>query len=254
MALTVSQVARLARISIRTLHHYDELGLLKPSGRSEAGYRLYEAEDLRRLQQVLFYKELGFPLEEILRVLNDPDFDVRAALHTQRRLLLEKAGHLQALVRAVDAALDTLERGTPMSQEEQAKMFGDFEPSKYEEEVRERWGHTEAYRESAKRTSRYTREDWERLKAEGDTLLRQLAAQLEAGTPPTDEGPMDLAEQHRQYISRWFYPCSHALHRGLGELYVNDARFTASLDGVRPGLARYAHEAFQANAGRALAQ
>ncbi|MDC0712971.1 MerR family transcriptional regulator [Stigmatella sp. ncwal1] len=254
MALTVSQVARLAKISIRTLHHYDEIGLLKPSGRSEAGYRLYETKDLQRLQQVRFFKELGFPLEEIIRVLNDPDFDLRAALKSQRRLLLEKTGHLQALVRAVDAALDSIEKGTPMPQEEMFEVFGDFDPSKYEDEVHERWGNTEAYRESAKRTSGYTRKDWEQLKAEGDELQQRMAAQLAAGTPPTDEGVMDLAEQHRQYISRWFYPCSHEMHGGLGELYVSDSRFTQNIDRVRPGLAQFTQEAFQANAARALGQ
>src|SRR5262249_34912526 len=106
MVLTVSQLARLAGVSVRTLHHYDEIDLLRPSARSSAGYRLYGQKDLERLQQVLFFRELGFPLEEIARIVRDPAFDVRAALLMQRRLLSEKAVRIKALIRAVDAALE----------------------------------------------------------------------------------------------------------------------------------------------------
>jgi DNA-binding transcriptional MerR regulator len=251
MSLTVSQVARLAGVSVRALHHYDEIGLLKPSGRSEAGYRLYEQPDLQRLQQVLFFKELGFGLEEITRLVQDPAFDLRAALMMQRQLLSDRATRVHALIRAVDAALESLETGTTMTKEEMFEVFGDFDPSKHEDEARERWGDTDAFKESARRTARYTKKDWEQIKAEGDQLQRDLAAQLEAGRAPTDPAVMELAERHRGYIARWFYPCSHELHRGLGELYVNDPRFTANIDRVRPGLAEFTREAFRANAERA---
>jgi DNA-binding transcriptional MerR regulator len=251
MSLTVSQVARLAGVSVRTLHHYDELGLLRPSGRSEAGYRLYEQADLQRLQQVLFFKELGFPLEEILRLVSDRAFDLRAALRMQRQLLTERATRVQALIQAVDAALESLERGTVMTKEEMFEVFGDFDPTKYEAEAKERWGQTEAYRESARRTARYAKKDWEKIKAEGDQIQRELAAQLEAGGAPTDLEAMALAEQHRSYIERWFYPCSPEMHRGLGELYVSDSRFTENIDRVSPGLAQFMRDAFRANAERA---
>ncbi|PTL76992.1 MerR family transcriptional regulator [Vitiosangium sp. GDMCC 1.1324] len=251
MSLTVSQVARLAGVSVRTLHHYDEIGLLRPSGRSEAGYRLYAQSDLQRLQQVLFFKELGFALEEIIRIVGDPAFDLRAALLMQRQLLTERATRVHALLKSVDAALESLEKGTVMTKEEMFEVFGDFDPSKYEDEARERWGNTEAYKESARRAARYTKKDWEKIKAEGEELTRELAAQLEAGRAPTEPGVMELAERHRGYISRWFYPCSHEMHRGLGELYVNDPRFTANIDRVRPGLAEYTRDAFRANAERA---
>ncbi|HVG56949.1 MAG TPA: MerR family transcriptional regulator [Hyalangium sp.] len=251
MSLTVSQVARLAGVSVRTLHHYDEIGLLVPSGRSEAGYRLYEQPDLQRLQQVLFFKELGFPLEEIARIVGDPAFDLRAALLMQRRLLTERASRVQALIRAVDAALDSLETGTAMTKEEMFEVFGDFDPAKYEDEVRERWGDTEAYKESARRTKRYTQKDWEQIKTEGEQIQREMVAQMEAGRAPTDPMVMALAERHRAYITRWFYPCSHEIHRGLGELYVSDPRFTENFEKVRAGLAAFTRDAFRANAERA---
>jgi MerR family transcriptional regulator, thiopeptide resistance regulator len=251
MSLTVSQVARLAGVSVRTLHHYDEIGLLQPSGRSEAGYRLYEQPDLQRLQQVLFFKELGFPLEEISRIVRDPAFDLRAALLMQRRLLTERATRVQALIGAVDAALDSLEKGTAMTKEEMFEVFGDFDPAKYEDEARQRWGDSEAYKESARRTKRYTKQDWERIKAEGDQIQRDLVAHLEAGHAPTDPAVLEVAERHRAYITRWFYPCSHELHRGLGELYVSDPRFTENIDKLRPGLAAFTRDVFRANAERA---
>lgn len=250
MAMTVSQVARLTGVSIRTLHYYDEVGLLRPSGRSEAGYRLYAPADLNRLQQVLFFRELGFSLEEILRIVSEPGFDVGAALRTQRQLLTERAVRLQALLTAVDQAIARVERGDPMETQDVKEMFKDFRPQEYAAEVEQRWGDTEAYRESKRRTAGYTQRDFAAIKAESESLFGRLAALLDAGAAPTTTAAMDAAEEHRQHIERWFYPCPKTLHRGLGELYVNDPRFTANIDRVRSGLAAYACAAFRANAER----
>ncbi len=140
MALKVSEVARLAGVSIRTLHHYDEIGLVRPSGRSAAGYRLYAQKDLEQLQQVLFFRELEFPLDEIRRIIGSPSFDVGAALRMQRQLLTERAIRIKALIAAVDAAIHSIKKGTTLTNEERFEVFGDFDPSKYEDEVRERWG------------------------------------------------------------------------------------------------------------------
>jgi MerR family transcriptional regulator, thiopeptide resistance regulator len=250
MALTVSQLAKLAGVTVRTLHHYDELGLVRPSQRSQAGYRLYEDHDMQRLQQVLFFRELGFPLEEISRIVNDSAFDVRAALLMQRELLRERAERAQALLRAVDAALDALEKGKAMTKEDMFEVFGDFDVEKYDAEARERWGDTEAYKESARRTARYTKQEWVRIKDEGERIQGRLAELMESGHGSADPEVMDTAEAHRQYIERWFYSCSRAMHRGLGELYVQDPRFTVSLDRHSPGLAEFMRNAFRANAER----
>jgi DNA-binding transcriptional MerR regulator len=257
MAWTVSQLAKLAGVSVRTLHHYDELGLLRPSDRSDAGYRLYSRRDLERLQQILFFRVLEFPLPEIARIMSDPGFDVREALRLQRQLLTEKAVRVNALIDAVDAALARIEAGiegeTVMKVEDSSQMFSafkDFNQAEYEDEVKERWGDTEAYRESKRRTAKYGKKEWEAIKAEGEAVFATLARLMAAGTPATDAAAMDAAEAHRQHVERWFYPCSRQMHRGLGELYVNDPRFTANLDKIRPGLAAYAKEAFRANADR----
>jgi MerR family transcriptional regulator, thiopeptide resistance regulator len=243
MAYTVSEVARLAGVSVRTLHHYDAIGLLSPSSRSEASYRLYERADLERLQQILFFRELGFPLEEVGRLMSAKDFDRGAALRMQRQLLEERAGRLHQTIRAVEAALLALERGTPMSEE---KMFEGFDASAYEEEARERWGETKEFQESSRRTARYSKEQWKQIHREGAVLFDQIAARMEAGCAAADPQVLALAEKHRLHVDRWFYPCSKSLHRALGEMYVGDPRFTENIDRVRPGLAAFLRDAFRA--------
>jgi DNA-binding transcriptional MerR regulator len=257
MGLTVSQVARIANVSVRALHHYDEIGLLVPSARSDAGYRLYEDADLRRLQQILFFRALELPLDEIARIMRDPGFDVLTTLRFQREQLIEKVARAHALIGAVENAIATFEKGdSTMKTEETEEMFSpwkDFKQEDYEAETEQRWGNTEAYKESKRRTARYTKQDWELIKKESQATLVALADQLAAGTPPDAAPALDAAEAHRLHIDRWFYPCSHAIHRGLGELYVNDPRFMANIDRIRPGLSEYARDAFAANATRAAA-
>ena len=123
----------------------------------------------------------------------------------------------------------------------------------YADEARERWGDTEAYRQSQERTARYTERDWAEIKAESAALSERLAAALGEGVAADSPAAMDLAEEHRQQITRRFYDCGYDVHRGLGDMYVADARFTATYDAVRPGLARYLRDAIHANADRAAA-
>jgi DNA-binding transcriptional MerR regulator len=248
---TVSEVARLANLSVRALHHYDEIGLLKPSGRSETSYRLYSSADLQRLQQVMSFKVLGFPLAQIRLLLADPEFDAKQALLLQRRLLEEKAGEVKSLIAAVDAALASLKKGAnTMDSKQMFGAFENFDPAQFEEEARERWGKTEAYKESQRRAARYTKAQWSELRNEADQVYRQLADKLGAGAKVSETAVMDLAEQHRQHLVRWFYPCSPEMHRRLGDLYVNDPRFTANIDKYGKGLAAFMREAIAANADR----
>lgn len=247
MSYTVGRLAALAGVSVRTLHHYDEIGLLSPSGRSEAGYRLYTHADLERLQQVLFFRELGFALDDIKRVMEDPSYDVRSALRMQRQVLEERASRTKTMIEAVDAALDALERGEPMKPE---TMFGSFDPTQYEREARAKWGNSNAYRESQKRTRRYRKQDWQRIHNESHELLLQLAEHLARGNDRTHPAVMDLAERHRMQIDRWYYPCPHAVHQGLGEMYVADPRFAEKFESYGTGLAEFLRDAIEANAAR----
>jgi len=246
---TVSEAARLAHVTVRTLHHYDEIGLLVPSKRSASGYRLYTDADLRRLHQILLLRELGFPLETIGRVLDDPSYDRATALRAQRELLVERIRRTESVVRAIDRALDALERGTEMEPERLFEGFEDFDHAQYEAEARERWGHTEAYKESLRRTRRYTKEDWAAIRAESEGLMDEFAAALTAGKSPEDAA--DLAERHRLHIERWFYPLTREGHVGLADLYEADARFGKYFESRAPGLTQFVASAIRANAARA---
>lgn len=250
MLYTVGQVAKLAHVSVRTLHHYDELGLLSPSERSEAGYRLYTESDLERLQQVLFYKELGFSLDEIRALMTDPTYNRRDALVAQRELIAKQMLRLQAMLDLIDKTIASLDGGVRLSHEEMFEVFGDFDPTKYEEEVQKRWGHTEAYRESTRRAAGYSKEDWQRFKAESDEIHATIVALMDAGVPADDPRAMDAVERHRLLIDRWFYPCSREMHAALGNMYVTDPRFTATYEKIRPGMAQYMRDAIAANAAR----
>ncbi|MHB1018322.1 MAG: MerR family transcriptional regulator [Coriobacteriia bacterium] len=249
-ALTVSEVARLANVSVRTLHHYDEIGLLVPDGRTDAGYRLYSDDDLRRLQEVLLFRELEIPLEDIAALLAGGAFDRRAALELQHEMLLQKAARTETLITSVERAINAERTGVRMTKEEMFEVFGEFDPAEYEEEVQERWGESDAYKESARRTAKYTKADWERLKAESEQIGTDTAKLMDEGVPADDPRAMDLAEQARMQIDTWFYPCSHEMHVNLAAMYIADPRFTATYEKIHEGMARYWHDAILANAAR----
>ena len=158
-------MARLAGVSVRTLHHYDAIGLLVPEIRTAAGYRVYTDADLLRLQQILIGRELGLSLEEIRRSLDDPRFDRRATLLDQRQRLKERMQQAEAMIRAVDAALASLDGGQKDGEMKVEDLFQGFNPAQHDDEVRRRWGQTDAFVESAKRTKRYTADDWKALLA-----------------------------------------------------------------------------------------
>jgi MerR family transcriptional regulator, thiopeptide resistance regulator len=242
---TVGEVSELAGVTVRTLHHYDELGLLSPSERSEAGYRMYSYDDLARLQEILIWRQLGFPLAEIASLLDDPDHDRLGALERQRELVSRELDRLRALAAAVDVALEAHRNRTRL---EEASMFEGFDPREYDEEARERWGRTDAYRESARRTEAYGEAEWAEIRAESDAIVRGLIEAMRAGEPADGSAARALAERHREHISRWFYSCSPGMHRGLGEMYIADERFTSTYERQADGLAAYVRDAIVANA------
>jgi DNA-binding transcriptional MerR regulator len=247
---SVGQVAGFAGVTVRTLHHYDAIGLLGPSGRSRAGHRRYEDSDLDRLQQILFYRELGFPLEEVAVLLDDPGTDPVAHLRRQHGLLTGRIARLRQMAAAVERAMEASRMGINLTPGEKFEVFGDHDPEQYAEEAERRWGDTDAYRQSARRSASYTKEDWKRIIAEGEAVNRGLAEAMEQGLPADSERAMDLAEEHRGWIGRNHYDCSYEMQRCLGQMYVADERFTATYDAVRPGLAAYLRDAIEANADR----
>jgi DNA-binding transcriptional MerR regulator len=248
--MNVGQVAELAGVTVRTLHHYDRIGLLSPSGRTSAGYRQYSPADLDRLHQVLLYRELGFPLEEVATLLDDPSADPEAHLRRQHRLLRDRLERTSAMVAAVEKEMEARSMGISLTPEERFEVFGEHDPAQYDAEVEERWGDTDAYAQSKRKTAAYSKDDWLAIKAEGEDVEARFAAALRAGVAPDSVEAMDIAEEHRQQISRYFYDCSPEMHAGLGRMYVEDERFTAHYEQRAPGLAQYVSTAVQANAAR----
>jgi MerR family transcriptional regulator, thiopeptide resistance regulator len=241
-ANTVGAVAALTGVSVRTLHHYDHIGLVVPSVRTAAGYRGYTDADIERLHLVLVYRSVGMPLDEIRVLLDDPSADVVGHLRRQHQLLLEQADRLQHTIKAVEELMNAHRSGIQLTAQEQVEIFGTTAfGEEYAAEAQERWGDTDAWTQSQQRISRLRKDDWVAIKAEGDALLSDLAqAKREGVEPGSDEGNA-LAARHRASIER-FYDCDEERHRDLVQMYLTDERFTRYYDDVEPGLAQFLHD------------
>jgi MerR family transcriptional regulator, thiopeptide resistance regulator len=251
---TVGAVSRLAGVSVRTLHHYDQIGLLTPGERSAAGYRLYSLADLSRLQQILFYRELGFPLDEIVQIMADPDEDDASHLRRQHGLLRGQINRRKDMLSTIEKELEARKMGISLTPQEQFEIFGtDKVGGEWAKEAGQRWGETGAWKQSQRRTAAYTKQDWVELQAAGTALNDEFCDAMRAGDQAGSDRAMEMAERHRQFITRWFYDCGYDMHRCLAEMYVNDPRFTKTYDDLAPGLAQYVHDAILANAARPAA-
>jgi MerR family transcriptional regulator, thiopeptide resistance regulator len=247
---TVGEVAELSGVSVRTLHHYHEIGLLVPTVRSQHGYRLYSPDDLGRLRQILLYRELDFRLEEIADMLANPDAGTDDHLRRQHALLRARQARTIALISAIESEMETRKMGMALTPEEQLEIFGTDKLEEHAAEAEERWGNTDAWQQSHRKTAAYTKQDWITIKAEADANVEGFAAAIRAGEASDGLVAMDLAEAHRSHLSRWFYDVGYDMHRGLAELYVSDPRYIASYDEIEPGFSQYVHDAIMANAGR----
>lgn len=247
--LTVGQVADELGVTVRTLHHYDEIGLVEPSERSHAGYRLYTGADLQRLQHVVVYRRLGFALEEIGELLAD-GADVAAHLRRQREAVTARLVELDGLVAAIDKALEAEMNDYRITREEQRELFGDNFDESYAQEAEERWGGTDAWKESQRRTKSYSKEQWEQIKEESEQVNARFVELMKAGVAADSEQAMDAAEAARQQICRWFYDCPRQMHANIAEMYVADPRFTKTYEDIAVGLAQYVRDAVVANAAR----
>jgi len=231
---------------VRTLHHYDAIGLLTPNVRSANGYRQYGRAQIARLQEVLFFKELGFPLDAVKTIVETPGYDRRAALEQHRALLERRTERMLAMLDAVDRAITAETKGVGMTNEEMLDVFGDFDPAEHAAEAEQRWGDSDAYRQSTRRTASYSKADWLDIKREA-TEINAAFAELMAGGTQADSGEAAaIVDRHRAHITKWFYDCSPEIHTGLGRMYVDDGRFTEHFEADAEGLARYVSEAIAA--------
>lgn len=246
-AYEVGELSRRTGITVRTLHHYDQIGLLIPSDRSLAGYRRYSREDVARLQRILLYRELGFSLDRIAALLSGQTVPV-AELRRQRELIGDRIARLQAMVRVIDNELEAEQMGISLTPEEKFEVFGPDWSDDYAEEAEQRWGQTGAWQQSRARTAGYSKQQWEQIKAETGELETAFAQALADGVAANSTGALALAERHRQHLSRWFYDTPYSMHRCLGQLYIQDGRFSAYYDKIAPGLGEYISRAITANA------
>ncbi|MFE2463193.1 MerR family transcriptional regulator [Streptomyces sp. NPDC059402] len=254
MSYSVGQVSTFAGVTVRTLHHYDKAGLLSPSDRSHAGYRLYNEADLVRLQQILFYRELGFPLDEIAAIFKDPQVNPLERLRARQRELREEIARLQRLAEVAERAIEVQKTGVPLTPEERFEVFGEvaFDLS-YATEAELKWAHSKGQREAMARADAHTKEDWRRLMGEAGAWRAELLAAFDEGQPSDGERAMDLAEEHRLHIARWFTSCPPDMHRRIADDFVADPRAFALVvppSQQRPGLAAYTRKAVYANAAR----
>jgi DNA-binding transcriptional MerR regulator len=254
MSYSVGQVAAFAGVTVRTLHHYDKAGLLSPSDRSRAGYRLYGEADLVRLQQILFYRELGFSLDEIASLLENPQANALERLQDRLRRLNEEIARLRRLAEVAERAIEVQRTGVPLTPEERFEVFGDvaFDLS-YATEAELKWAHSDGQREAMARADAHTKEDWRRLMGEAAAWRAELLAAFDEGEPSRGGRATDLAEEHRLHIARWFTSCPPDMHRRIADDFVADPRAFALVvppSQQRPGLAAYLRKAVHANAAR----
>ena len=241
MKLQIKEFAELTGVSVRTLHYYDEIGLLNPSYVDEQnGYRFYDEASLERMQEILFYRELDFPLKSIAEILASPNYDKQKTLAEQKRLLTLKKDRLERLI----AALEQAEKGEiTMS----AFDNSEYETARqqYEDEAKQRWGGTDAYKESQAKTAGYSKDKWNDILAGMNGVFAEFAECKKCGERADSDTAQRLVQKLQDYITANFYHCTDDILAGLGQMYVCDERFRNNIDSHGEGTAEFVAEAIK---------
>lgn len=236
----IKEFARLTGVSVRTLHYYDEIGLLRPAFVDEKnGYRDYDEKSLERMVEILFYRELEFPLKSIAEILSSPDYDKTAAICKQKELLKLKKDRLEKLI----SALDKAEKGEiPMN----TFNNNEYETARrqYADEAKQRWGNTDAYKESEKKTAGYSADKWGEVNAGLNAVLAEFASIKDVEAPESEKAQL-LVKKLQTYITDNFYTCTPEILAGLGQMYVADERFKSNIDKNGNGTAEYISESIK---------
>lgn len=234
---TVRELARLAGVSVRTLHHYDGLELLKPGGRTASGYRLYGPAELLRLQQILFFRELDLPLADIARILDEPGFDPAGALRGHRKALEEKLGRLNRLLKTLDDTIMHYQGGTMLTDQELYKGFTPEKIAAIKKEARELYG-DDVVEKSERKVKSMGRGKWEAINGDVDAACRGMAALMASGRAPGEPPVQSLVARHHAWILNFWTPDAES-YRGLGRLYREHPEFRAYYEKYAPGFADY---------------
>lgn len=233
--MNVKEIADLVGISVRTLHHYDDIGLLKPHKTTDAGYRVYAQDEIDLLQHILFFKELGFPLKQIKDIVHDPHFDQAEALHHHRKMLVNKKENIGKMIQTIDQSIAHLRGDGPMENKDKFTSF-DFRHNPYEQEARDRWGDkaVDTSNENVKEM------DTEQIETDMNELFRQLAA-IRHEDPASEIAQKEIEKWYT--LLNTFGTYSLEAFKGLGDMYVADVRFTKNIDQFGDGLATFMCEA-----------
>jgi len=239
MRMLIKEFADFTGVSVRTLHYYDEIELLKPAIVDEqTGYRYYDEKSFERMQEILFYRELDFSLKSICSILSSPDYDKDKAMEEQKRLLLLKKQRLERIIEALDA----YQKG-----ENVMKAFDntEFEAARkqYEEEAKEKWGKTTAYAEYTEKAKGYSKDKQNEIMAGMQDILKEFALCMQDGEKPESTQAQELVKRLQAYITANYYICTNEILAGLGKMYVADERFKKNMDSHAEGTAEYISEA-----------
>lgn len=246
MKLHIREFAKLTGVSVRTLHYYDEIGLLKPSFVDEQnGYRYYDENTLCRMQEILFYRELQFSLKEIRMILSSPDYDKQNALKEQKHLLTLKKERLERLISALDGAM----KGEKISMDIFDNSEFEAKREEYAKEAKEKWGGTAAYKESAEKTAGYSADKWNKVNSAMDELIAEFAECLRNGFTPDSKEAQELVKRWQDFITDNYYTCTKEILAGLAEMYVSDERFMKNIDRHGDGTARFMSDAIKVYCG-----
>jgi DNA-binding transcriptional MerR regulator len=241
MKYTIAKLASAAGVSVRTLHYYDEIGLLVPAGHDgDNGYRYYGEAELLRLQQIMFFRELEFPLAKIKEIMGSPSFSNLDALVEHRQVLLSQKNRLNKLIKTIDLTINSLKKGQSMTANDLYEGFDKAQMEEYQQEAQERWGDTDAYKQSVARVAKMGKVGLAKVVAEGKEIEVELAKYI--SEPVESKNVQEIVARHRKHISN-FYDVSDEMYRGLAEMYIADPRFTKHYDDVVPGLTQFLHDA-----------
>lgn len=239
MRYTIKEIADLAGVSTRTLRYYHEIGLLHPASTGDNSYRYYDQGSLLQLQQIMFFRELDIPLKDIQLIMSSPHFNLLEALENHHTSLQSRANRLEKLIDTVDQTINKLKGDKDMTAKE---YFEGFDESQYEEEAKQRWGHTNQYAESQKKWSSYTREQKDAIKVEGGALTKRMVGQ-DPTVKPDDKDVQAAIGEYHAYINKYFYTCDIDCLRGLADMWVEDSRFANNYERIRQGGAKFVQKA-----------
>ena len=241
MKMQIKEFAKLTGVSVRTLHYYDEIGLLKPAlVDAQNGYRFYDENSLLRMQEILFYRELDFPLKSILEILSSPDYDKQKALAEQRKLLELKKERLERIIDALDGATKGKVTMTAFDN-------SDYETAskQYEVEAKQRWGETDAYKEHQEKTADYSKDKWQEVNDGLMSVFAKFAECKQNGNTADSDDSQALVKELQNYITENYYTCTKEILAGLGQMYVADGRFKTNIDKNSNGTADFVSKAIE---------